>query len=189
MDQPPDVRVDRLTAEREHDFLALMSRDEHEGAQCWCAAWWVPDWPTYQANTPEQNRAVRDDLFARGLHRGYLGYVAGAPVGWMQAGPRDEMPKIAATMHVEPNPDVWAVSCFLVLDGYRGQGIGRRLFGAVLDDLRSRGVGAVEGYPRRGVGHRPQALWTGPEALYVDDGFTDTGAGAGPFAVYRLELS
>ena len=189
MDHPVDLRVEPLTAEREQDFLALMSRDEHEGAQCWCVAWWVPDWPTYQSNTPEQNRAVRDDLFARGIHRGYLGYAEGAPVGWMQAGPRDETPKIATTMGVPPDPDVWAVSCFMVVDGYRGQGLGRQLFGAVLEDLRARGVATVEGYPRRGAGHLPEALWTGPEALYVDHGFVDTGSGAGPFAVYRLDLT
>jgi GNAT superfamily N-acetyltransferase len=184
-----ELRVERLTDEREGDFFALMARDEHEGAHCWCVAWWVPDWPTYQANTPAQNRAVRDGLFARGIHRGYLGYADGAPVGWMQAGPRDETPKIARTMGVEPDAEVWAVSCFMVLEAYRGHGLGRQMFGAVLDDLRAQGVTVVEGYPRRGVGHLPDALWTGPEALYADHGFSDTGGGAGPFAVYRKQLS
>ena len=60
-----DLRLERLGPDTEHDFLALMARDEVEGSHCWCVAWWVPDWPTYQANTPDQNRAVRDDLFAR----------------------------------------------------------------------------------------------------------------------------
>lgn len=183
-----DLRLERLGPDTERDFLALMARDEVEGSHCWCVAWWVPDWPTYQANTPDQNRAVRDDLFARGIHRGYLGYVAGAPVGWMQAAPRDETPKIATTMGLEPDPDVWAMSCFLVTDGYRGQGLGRRMFAAVLDDLRDRGVTAVEGYPRAGEGHDAEAVWTGPESLYAGAGFTRFTDGAGPFAVYRREL-
>lgn len=183
-----DLRLERLTKDREADFLALMARDEH-GGQCWCVAWWVSDWPAYQANTPKQNRAVRHDLFARGIHRGYLGYVDGAPVGWMQAGPREEMPKVAQTMGLVTDPEVWAVSCFMVLDGFRGQGLGRRMFAAVLDDLRERGVPSVEGYPRTGSGHEPGAMWTGPESLFVDHGFEQSGEGAGPFAVYRKQLA
>ena len=31
-------------------------------------------------------------------------------------------------------------------------------------------------------------MWTGPESLFVDHGFEQTGEAAGPFAVYRHEL-
>jgi hypothetical protein len=41
-----DLRLERLTREREADWLALMSRDEH-GSRCWCVAWWVPTWDAY----------------------------------------------------------------------------------------------------------------------------------------------
>ena len=133
-----DLRLEPLTKEREADFLALMARDEH-GGQCWCVAWWVPTWEEYVAQTPEEHRAVRDDLFAPDVHDGYLAYVEGAPVGWVQAGPRDDLPKIAETFSLDPDPDAWAISCFMVLAPYRGQGLGRRFFAAVLDDLREPG--------------------------------------------------
>ena len=74
---------------------------------------------------------MRDDLFARGVHDGYLAYVEGAPVGWVQAGPRDDLPKIAETFSLDPDPDAWAICCFMVLAPYRGQGLGRRIFTAV----------------------------------------------------------
>jgi hypothetical protein len=38
-----DLRLERLTKEREADFLALLGRDDH-GGHCWCVAWWVPTW-------------------------------------------------------------------------------------------------------------------------------------------------
>ena len=76
----------RSTGDREGDFLALMERDEH-GGQCWCSAWWVPTWEAYVDQTAEERRAVRDGVFGRDVHDGYLAYVAGAPVGWMQAWP------------------------------------------------------------------------------------------------------
>jgi GNAT superfamily N-acetyltransferase len=182
-----DLRIERLTEDREADFLALMGRDEH-GGQCWCVAWWVPSWEAYSAATAEENRAVRDDVFGRGVHDGYLAYVDGAPVGWIQAGPRDRLPKIAETFSLAPDPDVWAVSCFTVLAAYRGRGLGRAFFAAVLDDLRRNGVTAVEGYPVHGTGHEAAEVWTGPEALFVEAGFRELERGPRR-AVYRLDLT
>ena len=63
------------------------------------------------------------------------------------------------------------------------------MFAAVLDDLRERGVPAVEGYPLTAPGTRPSAMWTGPESLFVDARLRPDRAAAGPFAVYRSELS
>ena len=182
-----DLRLERLTKDREADFLALMGRDEH-GGQCWCSAWWVPTWDEYVAQTPEQHRGVRDGLFARDVHDGYLAYVDGAPVGWVQAGPRDDLPKIAETFSLAPDPDAWAISCFMVLRPYRGQGVAHRVFAAAIDDIRARGAGAVEGYPLHGTGHAAEEVWTGPESLYVAAGFTERDRGPRR-AVYRLELS
>lgn len=182
-----DLRIERLTEDREGDFLALMGRDEH-GSQCWCVAWWVPSWDTYAGQTPEERRTIREALHERGVHDGYLAYVEGAPVGWMQAGPRDQLPKIAETFGLEPDPGVWAVSCFVVLAPYRGQGLARRFLTAVLDDLRARGVTAAEGYPLHGEGHAAEEVWTGPETLYVGAGFVEVGRGPRR-AVYRLELT
>jgi GNAT superfamily N-acetyltransferase len=182
-----DLRVERLTADREGDFLALMARDEH-GGQCWCVAWWVPTWEAYVEQTPEQRRAVRDDVFARDMHDGYLAYVAGAPVGWMQAGPRDDLPKIAETFELEEDPGVWAVSCFTVLAPYRGQGVAHGFLAAVLDDLRGRGVTAVEGYPVHGTGHQADGVWTGPESVFSKAGFAERKRGPRR-AVYRLDLT
>jgi GNAT superfamily N-acetyltransferase len=182
-----DLRLERLTKDREDDFLALMARDEH-GGQCWCVAWWVPTWDEYVAQSPAQHHQVRDDLFARDVHDGYLAYVDGAAVGWVQAGPRDDLPKIAETFSLAPDPDAWAISCFMVLAPYRGQGLARRIFAAAIDDIRARGASAVEGYPLHGTGHEAEEVWTGPQSLYVAAGFTERGRGPRR-VVYRLELS
>ena len=90
---------------------------------------------------------MRDDLFAADVHDGYLAYADGAPVAWLQAGPRDRIPKIAEAFGLAPDPDVWALSCFVVLAPYRGVGVGRQVFSAVLQDLQTRGVASVEDTP------------------------------------------
>ena len=75
----------------------------------------------------------------------------------------------------------------MVLAPYRGQGLARRIFTQVVDDLRSRGAGAVEGYPLHGGGHGADDVWTGPESLFVEAGFAEVGRGPRR-VVYRREL-
>ena len=105
----------------------------------------------------------------------------------MQAGPRDDLPKIAETFALEPDPAVWAISCFLLLAAYRGQGLGRQFFSGALEELHALGVPAVEGYPLHGTGHEAEEVWTGPESLYLAAGFTEVTRGPRR-VVYRLEL-
>ena len=171
-----DLRLEPLTKEREADFLALMARDEH-GGQCWCVAWWVPTWESYIGQTPEEHRTVRDDLFATGVHDGYLAYADGAPVGWVQAGPRDDLPKIAETFSLAPGPGRVGDQLLHGAGAVPRQGLGRRIFTAALDDIRSRGASAVEGYPLHGTGHEAEDVWTGPESLYLAAGFTEVSRG------------
>jgi len=172
-----DLEVRRLGPDNVTDFWALMARDQHEGAVCWCTAWWTDTWEEYQERTAEQRRAFREELFERGEYDGYLAYVEGAPIAWIQVGQRDRMAKLLANFELEPDPEAWATTCFLVLEPYRGQGVVRQFFGQVLTDLDAGGVAAVEGYPRHGTGHDATDLWSGPESVYVEAGFTEVKRG------------
>ena len=77
------LEVRRLTAERRSDFDRVHCKAN--GAEwCRCVAWWVSTWDGWGERTAEQNDALRDELFARGEHDGYLAYRDGVPVGWCQ---------------------------------------------------------------------------------------------------------
>jgi GNAT superfamily N-acetyltransferase len=182
-----DLDVERLTRDREGDFAAFMGR-EADGAWCWCAAWWTPTWDGFGDRTSEQNHALRESLFADGIHDGYLAYVEGAPVAWMQVGPRDRLTKVGQSYRLTPEDGVWAVTCVNVLSAYRGRGLARRFLAAVLEDVRAQGVKAIEGYPRPGTDHEPGEVWTGPEGLFVGAGFTEVSRSARR-AVFRLDLT
>ena len=65
----------------------------------------------------------------------------------------------------------------MVLAPFRGLGVGRQVFSAVLDDLRIQGVARVEGYPLHGTGHDDTEVWTGPESLFVAAGFMEVSGG------------
>lgn len=166
----PQLAVHRLTSDRRPDFWALHRRPACHG--CACVAWWVPTWAEWADRTPEQNEALREQLFARGEDDGYLLYEDDIPVGWLQAGPRDRLPKLATMYRLDPDPDAWAITCFQILPEHRGRGLATHLLQGVVADLLARGVRRIEGFPiRPGADTPPGERWTGTVAMFAVAGF------------------
>ena len=163
------TRVERVGPTNRSDFFRVHSPKNGEG-WCCCAAWWVATWDGWGERTAEENRALRERLFDRGEWDGYLLYLDDEPVAWCQVGPRDRLAKLAAQFGRSPDPGTWAVTCFVVAPRVRRRGIARALLDHVLLDLAGRGARRVEAYPRRGAAE-PGAMWTGPEAMFLDAGF------------------
>jgi len=162
------TEVKRLDASLTGDFFDLHGKPPFEC--CHCVAWEVPVWEGWGERTAEENRTLRERLFAGGRFDGYLLYVDGRPAGWCQCGPRDGWPKLARQYALKPSPATYAVTCFCILPEFRRQGYAHALLGAVIADLRRRGVGRVEAFPRPGQ-HEDGEVWTGPMGLFVRSGF------------------
>ncbi|HLE23065.1 MAG TPA: GNAT family N-acetyltransferase [Anaerolineales bacterium] len=163
--------VHRLDPTRRDDFSRLHSEANGCGV-CQCVAWWTPSWDGWGERTAEQNRALRQSLFEDGQDDGYLLYLESEPIGWVQVGPRDRLTKLVAEYRLPSAEHVWAATCFLLAPHARGRGWARLLLQEVVRDLPGRGARVLEAYPRRGLGLDAGAVWTGPEALFVDLGFT-----------------
>jgi GNAT superfamily N-acetyltransferase len=163
--------VHRLDPSRRDDFFRLHSEANGCG-WCQCAAWWVPVWDGWGERSAEQNRALRQSLFQDDQDDGYLLYFEDTPVGWAQVGPRDRLAKLVAEYHLPPEENVWAATCFLLAPHVRGRGWARTLLEAIVRDLSGRGASVLEAFPRRGHGLDAEAVWTGPESLFVSLGFT-----------------
>lgn len=160
-------RVVPLTPERRDDFVQLHLAC---GGRCFCAAWWTPDWESWPQRSAAENRQLRDALFARGEWDGYLAYEGDAPVGWAQVGPRDRLRKLVAQYGLAPDPQAWAVTCFLVAPGHRRHGVARDLLAGIIADLTRRGAARLEAFPKTGAADADE-LWNGPEPLFGDAGF------------------
>ncbi len=165
------VEVVRLTPANRSDFYAVHCR-ENSADWCFCAAWWVPTWEGWGDRTAEENRALRESLFEQGVYDGYLLERDGSPAGWCQCGPRDRLEKLCRQFDLAPDPEVWAVTCFLLAPEARGQGLAQHLLESVLEDLLLRGVKKVQGFPKRGEGLSAGEVWTGTEAMFQKAGFT-----------------
>ena len=85
---------------------------------------------------------------------GMVAYLDGEPVGWVAIEPRanyrrlrgSPVPWVDRTEDPD-DPGVWAIACFAIRPGYRGQGLTRPLATAAVEYARAHGAKAVEGYP------------------------------------------
>lgn len=156
--------------------------ERHESA-CYCRYWHFSgdknEWQARLAFEPEKNR---DELFERAARPGLAGVVARTPqgdvIGWMKLERARAVPKIYAQRPYRalpcfggPRDDVWAVGCFLVDQEFRRRGVAKALLGGGLELARAAGARAIEAFPRRAEGLRPEELWTGPFELYASEGF------------------
>ena len=139
---------------------------------CWCMFY------RHSGKGPADPKQALCDLVEGGTVPGLVGYLDGAPVGWISLGPRAGYEKLRRSPVMKPVDDaeVWSVVCTYVAKAHRGQGLQHRLLAAGLDHARDNGVRLVEAYPV----DKPQRshddfMFFGSRGLYERAGFRDTG--------------
>ncbi len=173
-----DEAILPLTADRWPDFEDLFGR---QGAcyGCWCTHFRLP--PAVRRDNDRARN--KDHIFARimaGPVPGLLAYAAGRPVGWMQIGPRADVPEWnnagRVSAPVDPNdaadPSVWAISCFFLRTSARGKGLTHRMVSAGLDFARAGGARLVEACPiDQSKDSRSIGLFVGSTRVFEKAGF------------------
>lgn len=168
--EPQQIRVVPLGPDRRADFFRVHCDGEGTG-WCYCTAWWVPTWEGFGDRKETQNRELRERLFEAGHDDGFLLYLDDEPVGWCQVGVRDRLEKLRSQYQLEPDPEVWALTCFTVLPRCRGQGLASRLLEGVLVALEAGGIRHVQAFPKPGGRLEPGEAWRGTEGLFRKAGF------------------
>ncbi|HEX9743957.1 MAG TPA: GNAT family N-acetyltransferase, partial [bacterium] len=108
---------------------------------------------------------------AKGEFDGYLLYVNDVPVGWCQVGKRDRLKKLVEQFELEPDPEMWAITCFFIIPKYRKKKWATYMLRAVVADLYKQGVRKIESFPTRRPFPTAGDLWTGKESTYESVGF------------------
>ncbi|MEV7225878.1 GNAT family N-acetyltransferase [Polymorphospora sp. NPDC051019] len=155
------VPADRLTVvpanEASWDDLVAIFGTADAG-RCQCQRFKVAGW-IWRDSTLEQRTAMLRAQTGCGdpaatTTSGLVGYVDGEPVGWVAVEPRTAYPKLRTSRipwsgraEDRDDPDVWAVTCFVVRKGWRGRGLTYLLARAAVGFARDRGARALEAYP------------------------------------------
>jgi GNAT superfamily N-acetyltransferase len=126
---------------------------------------------------------------------GVLAYEDGTPVGWCAAGPRSRYARALRSPILKPCRDpaeddsVWLVPCFFTRVGHRRRGISGQLLDAAVDQARTHGATAFEGFPLAGGGpYERTDLYLGTEPLFAERGFRVITRPSPRRVVMRLDL-
>ena len=132
------------------------------------------------------------ELVDNDISPGLIGYVDGAPAGWISLGPREDYAKLARSRIMKPvdEREVWSVVCTYVAKRYRGQGVQHRLLDAAICFAREQGVGILEAYPvDKPARSQDVFMFFGSRSLYERAGFTEVVRRSPTRVVMRRDLS
>ena len=147
---------------------------------CWCTYFRLPP-AARKANDSQQKKAIIRKRIEAGPPPGLLAFDDGQAVGWMQIGPRADVPEWnnagRGSAPVEPghasDPAVWAISCFFLRKKARGTGLTHRLVEAGLAFARENEARFVEACP---INHSKSSdsvgLFVGSTRVFEKAGFS-----------------
>jgi predicted GNAT family acetyltransferase len=189
-----------------HDIVPLTPElwpafEELFGKQGACYGCWCTNFRMSPATRRASNRdSNKDHIKARidaGPPPGLLAVRDGVADGWMQIGPRFDVPEWnnsgRASAPTEPadaaDPTVWAVSCFFVRTKARGQGLTHRMVAAGIEHARSNGAARIEACPiDLSRDSRSLGLFVGSTRVFEKAGFVPAVIRKAGRPLMRLEL-
>lgn len=146
---------------------------------CWCTHFRLSP-AARRVNDRASNKDHIKMRIETGPPPGLLALDAGKANGWMQIGPRADVPEWnnagRGSAPLQPadtsDPAAWAISCFFIRTQSRGQGMTHRLVEAGIDFARASGARMVEACPMdQSKDSRSVGLFVGATRVFEKLGF------------------
>ena len=171
-----DITVHPVTADRIDAWLRFFDHDGFAGnpdwASCYCLEPHVPATPEHPERAWRERRADVAKRLRGGTTFGYLAYVEGRVVGWVNASLRSDY---GLYRNVDPDgpkaTSVIGVSCFVIAPPFRRHGIASALLDRVIADASARGAAWIEAYPDNKPEESDAGHFRGPRSMYDTRGF------------------
>jgi GNAT superfamily N-acetyltransferase len=139
----------------------------------YCVYWEFPEECTDSAREDKEDMFKKKLVWLENANKvfgncGKILYANEIPIGYAQYAPGELLPH-SVDYHSGPvSVDAVLISClFIPNEEYRRLGIGTRLLHNIIEDLRKRGIRAVETYARKGSHNNP----SGPVEFYLKNEF------------------
>jgi GNAT superfamily N-acetyltransferase len=172
----PAVEIHPLTPDRWGDLVDLFGAERGANSGCWCMWWRMPraDWKT----TPREEKRDRfRAVVEEGPPPGVLAYDGETAVGWCAAGPRQSLPLFNRSRVAAPfdgAEGVFAVTCFYIRSGRRGDGLMRALLDGALAFAIGQGAKVIEACP---IDTERKLIWgegyVGVASVFREAGFSE----------------
>ncbi len=178
----PTIRVEQASAVPWADVEHSLTGGG-DGGTCWCQWFTIPR-TEFTASSRDQLRdLLRSEVDAAPLSPGLVAYVDDEAAAWVRVGPRVAQPTLlrtrvvtAGSAEARDDPDVWAITCFVVRRQFRRVGLAKRLIEAGVEFAASHGARIIEAYPfdTDGKPRRVNELYVGTVSLFAGQGFVET---------------
>ena len=171
-----DIIVHTMTEDRVNDWLRFFDHDAFAGnpdwASCYCLEPHIPATPEQPERAWRDTRAIMVGRLRGGMTFGYLAYVDGQPVGWVNASLRSDYGLYRLVDAGGPGPrSVIGVSCFVIAPPFRRHGVASALLDRVIPDASARGALWIEAYPHNEPQANDAGHFRGPRSMYEARGF------------------
>jgi predicted GNAT family acetyltransferase len=172
----PDIRP--LTPDLWPAFEDLFGK---QGAcyGCWCTYFRLPPAARRDASHASNKDFIRARIES-GPPPGLLAFEDNVATGWMQIGPRADVPqwnnKGRGSAPIDPadaaDPAVWAISCFFIRNSARSKGLTHHLVAAGVDFARKNSARFLEACPMdQSKDSRSLGLFVGSTRVFEKAGF------------------
>ncbi len=173
-----DIRFEPLTPAHWPAFEALFGPS---GAcyGCWCTYFRVRPKQRQEFSNGDKREVMRNRV-ETGPPPGLLALRGDLAIGWMQIGPRADVPewnnsgRSSSPMEDGPayDPGNWAVSCFFFASRERGKGLSHPLLAAGIEHARSSGARILEASPMdQAKQSKSIGLFVGSTRIFEKAGF------------------
>jgi GNAT superfamily N-acetyltransferase len=195
-----DVRVVPANEASWADLQAVFGRGA--AAKCQCQRIKLGDHDWYAMPVADRAQRLREEADCghpeADRSSGMVAYLDGQPAGWVAVEPRARYRRLRGSSvpwsgraEDPDDPEVWAIVCFAIRPGYRGQGLTRPLAAAAVEYARAHGARAVEAYPmlpKPGQSVSWGEMNVGSRGTFAAAGFRDVSRPTTRRAVMRLDL-
>src|SRR3989442_5761146 len=123
------------------------------------------------------NKREKKALVKKRRTHGIIVYSGETPVGWVQYGPKPELPRLEASKTYQSlslgngGKKLWPITCFFVDRNNRRQGAAALGLNAAFASIKKKGGGVVEAYPSTKPSKGASLMWSGTVSMFADAGF------------------
>lgn len=193
----PEIVITPATADRFDDAEHALTGGG-DGRSCQCQWWTVTNAEFQRLSTEERTALLREEIERGTPPPALIAYIDGEAAGWVRVGPRTAQVRIGRTRDLAANtplplddPDVWAVSCFVVRREHRGKGLNAQLLDAAIAFAREGGARVVEAYPVDPEVSKKSSneLYHGVLSVFTAAGFREAARPKPDRAIVTLDLT
>jgi len=158
------------------DFEALFAKHNGVWGGCWCMFYHTKGKFLIKGHGPDNKKAKKALVKKRRTH-GIIVYSNNTPVGWVQYGPKPELPRLDASKTYQSlglgngGKKLWRITCFFVDRNNRRKGVAGFGLNTALASIKKKGGGVIEAYPSTKPNRGASLMWSGTVKMFEEAGF------------------